>query len=109
MTPLHQTLFYKINKPVTAMRNGSSPTSIKIISFPSLEEVVLTGWEDPRKMSLKEETPEEVETSKEKIIEEEKEKKKNKFNIGGSIPLSPLGPEPREWGKEQLSPDAIRG
>jgi hypothetical protein len=79
MSLLPKTSYNRVKKPATAMSNGSSmtpsSTSVKIIPFPSLEEIVLTGWEDLRKMNLKEEMTPEVEANKEKIIVKDKEEK----------------------------------
>lgn len=64
---------------VTSMSNGSSrtpsSTSIWIIPFPNLEEIVPAGWEDLRRMNLNEELRLAVEASKEKTVLENKEEK----------------------------------
>ena len=59
------------------MNNGSSSSSISIIPFPNLEEVVTIGWVNFRKMSPKDEPHPEEETNNKmkvlKIKEEEPE------------------------------------
>ena len=65
------------------MSNRFSSSFVHIIPFPNLEEVVPAGWEDLRKMSLKDEPrPEEI---KEKIKDLEKVSKACVNTIGEGI------------------------
>ena len=107
------------------MNNKPSSTSIRIIPFPNLDEVVPARWEDLRKMSLKGEPCPEEETGNKVKVEEIKEEEPEQegddestpdeyppnpyqFNIRGSILLFPLGPPQKEWGKEPPTPEEIK-
>jgi hypothetical protein len=108
------------------MSNKTSSTCARIIPFPNLDDVVPLGWEDLRKLSIKEEPREEKKDMEEKVevveIKEEEQAKEGdddtipdgyppnpyQFNIRRSIPLFPLGPPQSEWGKEPPTPEEMK-
>ena len=105
------------------MSNKASSTCACIIPFPNLDDVMPSGWEILRNLSLKEEPRPEKKDLDEKVeIKQEEQAKEGdddttpneyppnpyEFNIHGYIPLFPLGPPQVEWGKEPRTPEEMK-
>ena len=110
---------------IAAMNNKTSSTCACIIPFPKLDDVVTSGWEDLRKLILRDEPRLKDKDLDEKVeVVEIKEELANEgdddttpdeyppnpyqFNICGSIPIFPLGPPNNEWVKEPSSQEEIK-